>query len=66
MSRSGRPGPERNGRGVTGRTKPGETNQSPELYRRLGAPALTLTCGGSFDHDLRSYRENVVVEAGPL
>lgn len=37
-----------------------------ELFRREGAPALTLiTCGGEFDAAARSYRSNVVVRAMP-
>jgi len=38
-----------------------------ELFARTGAPRLVLiTCGGPFDADLRSYRDNVVVVAEPL
>lgn len=37
-----------------------------DLFRREGAPALTLiTCGGEFDAAARSYRSNVVVHAVP-
>lgn len=37
-----------------------------ELFARDGAPVLTLvTCGGDFDREARSYRENVVVTASP-
>ncbi|GAA3227726.1 class F sortase [Pseudonocardia petroleophila] len=37
-----------------------------ELFARDGAPVLTLvTCGGDFDREARSYRENVVVTATP-
>jgi LPXTG-site transpeptidase (sortase) family protein len=37
-----------------------------ELFRREGAPTLTLiTCGGEFDAAARSYRSNVVVRAAP-
>lgn len=37
-----------------------------ELFRREGAPTLTLiTCGGDFDAATRSYRNNVVVLAAP-
>nr|WP_246215412.1 class F sortase [Modestobacter muralis] len=52
---------------VTGR----ETIDKPgvplgELFARTGAPRLVLiTCGGPFDADLRSYRDNVVVVAEP-
>jgi len=36
------------------------------LFARTGAPRLVLiTCGGPFDADLRSYRDNVVVVAEP-
>lgn len=35
------------------------------VFARTGAPRLTLiTCGGSFDADARSYRDNIVVYAG--
>ena len=35
-----------------------------DLFARTGAPRLVLiTCGGPFDADLRSYRDNVVVVA---
>ena len=38
-----------------------------ELFARDGAPVLTLvTCGGDFDRETRSYRENVVVTAVPI
>jgi LPXTG-site transpeptidase (sortase) family protein len=34
------------------------------LFARDGAPRLTMvTCGGDFDREARSYRENVVVTA---
>ncbi|MCZ2831024.1 class F sortase [Modestobacter sp. VKM Ac-2986] len=52
---------------VTGR----ETLDKPgvplgELFARTGAPRLVLiTCGGPFDADLRTYRDNVVVVAEP-
>jgi hypothetical protein len=37
------------------------------LFRRSGAPRLVLvTCGGDFDRELRSYRDNVVVVAEPV
>ena len=37
-----------------------------ELFTRTGAPRLVLiTCGGPFDDELRSYRDNVVVVAEP-
>jgi hypothetical protein len=37
-----------------------------DVFRRRGPSVLTLiTCGGSFDDEARSYRENVVVEAVP-
>ena len=36
------------------------------LFARDGAPVITLvTCGGDFDREARSYRENVVVTAVP-
>ena len=36
------------------------------LFTRTGAPHLTLiTCGGSFDRQIRHYRDNVVVTAVP-
>ncbi|MGI9595799.1 MAG: class F sortase [Acidimicrobiales bacterium] len=38
-----------------------------ELFRKDGEAVLTLiTCGGTFDHDRRSYRGNVVVTAEPI
>jgi sortase family protein len=38
-----------------------------DLFARTGAPRLVLiTCGGPFDTELRSYRDNVVVVAEPL
>ena len=38
-----------------------------ELFARTGTPRLVLiTCGGPFDADLRSYRDNVVVVAERL
>ena len=37
-----------------------------DLFARTGAPRLVLiTCGGPFDPELRSYRDNVVVVAEP-
>jgi hypothetical protein len=37
-----------------------------ELFRQQGPPVLVLiTCGGSYDRQSRSYRENVVVFAIP-
>ena len=37
-----------------------------ELFRRDGAPTLTLiTCGGRFDRELGRYEDNVVVVAVP-
>jgi hypothetical protein len=37
------------------------------LFARGGAPHLTLiTCGGSFDPAVRSYRDNIVVTAVPI
>jgi LPXTG-site transpeptidase (sortase) family protein len=37
-----------------------------QLFARDGSPVLTLvTCGGDFDREARSYRENVVVTARP-
>jgi hypothetical protein len=37
-----------------------------DLFTRTGAPRLVLlTCGGPFDDELRSYRDNVVVVAEP-
>jgi len=36
------------------------------LFATTGAPRLTLiTCGGSFDETIRSYRDNVVITAVP-
>ena len=45
-----------------------EKQQLPaELFARTGAPRLVLiTCGGPFDPELRSYRDNVVVVAEPI
>ncbi len=38
-----------------------------ELFRKDGDPVLTLiTCGGTFDSERRSYRDNVVVTAEPI
>ncbi|HST48511.1 class F sortase [Jatrophihabitans sp.] len=38
-----------------------------ELFALDGRPRLTLiTCGGSFDATVRSYRDNVVITAVPL
>ena len=38
-----------------------------ELFRRDGAPVLTLiTCGGSFEERTRHYRDNIVVRAVPV
>ena len=38
-----------------------------QLFARDGDPVLTLvTCGGEFDREARSYRENVVVTARPV
>ncbi|MGH1492829.1 MAG: class F sortase [Acidimicrobiales bacterium] len=38
-----------------------------ELFRKDGDPVLTLiTCGGTFDSDRNSYRDNVVVTAVPI
>jgi sortase (surface protein transpeptidase) len=37
-----------------------------ELFDRAGPPRLVLlTCGGPFDERTRSYRDNLVVVAGP-
>jgi pyruvate/2-oxoglutarate dehydrogenase complex dihydrolipoamide acyltransferase (E2) component len=37
------------------------------LFQRSGPPRLVLlTCGGPFDPELRSYRDNVVVVAEPV
>ena len=37
-----------------------------DLFARTGSPQLVLiTCGGPFDAELRSYRDNVVVVATP-
>lgn len=37
-----------------------------EVFATDGAPRLTLvTCGGSFDPSVRSYRDNIVVQAVP-
>lgn len=37
------------------------------LFAREGAPRLTLvTCGGAFDRETGSYRENIVVTALPV
>lgn len=37
-----------------------------ELFRRTGAPTLTLiTCGGAFDTGERRYADNIVVRAVP-
>ena len=36
------------------------------LFARTGAPRLVvITCGGPFDEDTRSYRDNVVITAVP-
>ena len=37
-----------------------------EVFSRVGPPRLTLvTCGGTFDHGAKGYKENVVVVARP-
>lgn len=38
-----------------------------DLFRKTGDPVLQLiTCGGIFDHERRSYRDNLVVTAVPV
>lgn len=50
---------------VTGTTRVAKTAFPTDLvYSPLPVPALRLvTCGGSFDHSARSYRDNIVVDA---
>ncbi|GAB2673933.1 class F sortase [Thalassiella azotivora] len=60
------------GREVTYRVSGREVFQktalpTDDLFRRDGAPVLTIiTCGGPFQPELRSYRDNVVVVADPV
>ncbi|QYG93547.1 class F sortase [Iamia sp. SCSIO 61187] len=59
--------------GATQRYVVTERRQVPKLdlsdsgvFDRTGPPRLTLiTCGGEFDRDARSYRDNVVITAAP-
>jgi sortase (surface protein transpeptidase) len=52
---------------VTARTQHHKSELPTELFARAGAPVLALvTCGGPFDREARSYRDNVVVWADPL
>ncbi|TDV44293.1 class F sortase [Actinophytocola oryzae] len=50
---------------VTGTTRVAKTAFPTDLvYSPLPVPALRLvTCGGSFDHSARSYRDNLIVDA---
>jgi sortase (surface protein transpeptidase) len=50
---------------VTGTTRVAKTAFPTDLvYSPLPVPAMRLvTCGGSFDHSARSYRDNIVVDA---
>jgi hypothetical protein len=51
---------------VTARTQHRKDALPAELFARSGAPVLALvTCGGPFDRDARSYRDNIVVWAAP-
>ena len=51
---------------VTARTQHHKSDLPPELFARSGAPVLALvTCGGPFDREARSYRDNVIVWAEP-
>ena len=49
---------------VTARTQHDKNDLPRELFARSGAPVLALvTCGGPFDREARSYRDNVIVWA---
>ena len=51
---------------VTARTQHHKSDLPPELFARSGTPVLALvTCGGPFDREARSYRDNVIVWAEP-
>ena len=52
---------------VKARTQHHKSDLPPELFARSGTPVLALvTCGGPFDREVRSYRDNVIVWAEPL
>ncbi len=49
---------------VVARTQHRKDALPPELFSRAGTPVLALvTCGGPFDRERRSYRDNVIVWA---
>jgi sortase (surface protein transpeptidase) len=51
---------------ITGRTRHLKSELPPGLFARSGPPVLALvTCGGPFDRQARSYRDNVIVWAEP-
>jgi len=51
---------------VTARSQHRKSDLPPELFARSGPAVLALvTCGGPFDREARSYRDNVIVWAEP-
>jgi sortase (surface protein transpeptidase) len=51
---------------IVARTQHRKDSLPPELFSRSGTARLALvTCGGPFDRDARSYRDNVIVWAEP-
>jgi sortase (surface protein transpeptidase) len=49
---------------ITARTQHLKSELPPGLFARSGEPVLALvTCGGPFDREFRSYRDNVIVWA---
>jgi sortase (surface protein transpeptidase) len=51
---------------VVARTQHRKDALPPELFARSGVAKLALvTCGGPFDRERRSYRDNVIVWAEP-
>jgi hypothetical protein len=52
---------------VIARTQHHKSDLPPELFSLTGTPVLALvTCGGPFDSAVRSYRDNIIVWAGPV
>jgi hypothetical protein len=52
---------------VIARTQHRKDELPQELFSRSGEPVLALvTCGGPFDATVRTYRDNVIVWAGPV
>jgi hypothetical protein len=51
---------------VIAREQHAKTDLPPQLFSRSGTPLVALvTCGGPFDQQARSYRDNVIVWAEP-